>query len=191
MHCETGGLWGSLIPLLLLRAKRSWRQEGGESCSPLGVEGLGKDQTLPGTAWLTVSQRVCKSKSSQRPGDVSALFVPVPPRIDSIPYPRCHDQSIEPGLGFPGGTSGKESSHQCSRYERPRFDPWVGEISPGEGNGKPTPVSLPGKVPDRGAWRAAVHGAEKRRTRLSTRQQQGRGSALSWGFSASPAWCWD
>ena len=30
-----------------------------------------------------------------------------------------------------------------------------------------TPVLLPGKPMDRGAWRAAVHGAAKSRTRLS------------------------
>ena len=39
MHCETGGLWGSLIPLLLLRAKRSWRQEGGNPAAPWGWKG--------------------------------------------------------------------------------------------------------------------------------------------------------
>ena len=33
--------------------------------------------------------------------------------------------------------------------------------SPGEGNGNPFPVSLPGKSMDRGAWRAMVHGVAK------------------------------
>ena len=30
-------------------------------------------------------------------------------------------------LGFPGGASGKESTCQCMRHKRCRFDPWVGE----------------------------------------------------------------
>ena len=30
--------------------------------------------------------------------------------------------------GFPGGTKGKESSCQCRRHKRHRFDPWVGKI---------------------------------------------------------------
>ena len=29
-------------------------------------------------------------------------------------------------LGFPGGTSGKEPTCQCTRFGRYRFDPWVG-----------------------------------------------------------------
>ena len=33
--------------------------------------------------------------------------------------------------------------------------------SPGEGNGNPFPVFLPGKSMDRGAWRAIVHGVAK------------------------------
>ena len=31
-------------------------------------------------------------------------------------------------LGFPGGTSGKESACQCRRSRRPEFDPWIGKI---------------------------------------------------------------
>ena len=30
--------------------------------------------------------------------------------------------------GFQGGTSGKEPACQCRRYERCRFDAWVGKI---------------------------------------------------------------
>ena len=30
------------------------------------------------------------------------------------------------GLGFPGGSDGKESA--CNEYGRPRFNPWVGKI---------------------------------------------------------------
>ena len=32
---------------------------------------------------------------------------------------------------------------------------------PGEGNGNPTPVVLPGKSMDRGAWWVTVHGVRK------------------------------
>ena len=32
---------------------------------------------------------------------------------------------------------------------------------PGEGNGNPFPCSCLGNLMDRGAWQAAVHGAEK------------------------------
>ena len=36
---------------------------------------------------------------------------------------------ILPGcLGFPGGTSGKESTYQCRRHQRLWFNPWVGKI---------------------------------------------------------------
>ena len=42
-------------------------------------------------------------------------------------------------VGFPGGTSGKESSCQCRRHG---FDPWVGKI-PWRRAWQPTPVFLP------------------------------------------------
>ena len=32
-------------------------------------------------------------------------------------------------VGFPGGTSGKESTCQCRRLKKLGFDPWVGKIS--------------------------------------------------------------
>ena len=47
-------------------------------------------------------------------------------------------------IGFPGGTSGKESACQCRRCNRCWFDPWVGKI-PWRRAWHPTPVSLPGK----------------------------------------------
>ena len=49
---------------------------------------------------------------------------------------------------FPRWLSGKESSCQCKRHRRHRFDPWVKKI-PWERNGQPTPVFLPGKSPGR------------------------------------------
>ena len=36
-------------------------------------------------------------------------------------------------LGFPGGTSGKESACQCRRHKRCGFDPWVRKIPLEEG----------------------------------------------------------
>ena len=31
-------------------------------------------------------------------------------------------------MGFPGGTNGKESTCQCRRWKRHKFDPWAGKI---------------------------------------------------------------
>ena len=45
---------------------------------------------------------------------------------------------------FPGGASGKESTCQCRRCKRHRFDPWVGKI-PWRRKRQPTPVLLTGK----------------------------------------------
>ena len=47
-------------------------------------------------------------------------------------------------MGFPGGTSGKESTCQCRRHKRLRFDSWVGKI-PWRRKWQPTPVFLPGE----------------------------------------------
>ena len=44
------------------------------------------------------------------------------------------------GLGFPGGSAGKEPAGQCG------FDPWVGKI-PWRRKWQPTPVFLPGEFP--------------------------------------------
>ena len=46
--------------------------------------------------------------------------------------------------GFPGGTNGKKPACQCRRYERRRFNPWVGKI-PWRREWQPTPVFLPGE----------------------------------------------
>ena len=62
--------------------------------------------------------------------------------------------------GFPGGSSGKESTCQCRRCKRPGFHPWVGK-TPGEGNGNPLQYSWPGNPKKRGARWATVHEATK------------------------------
>ena len=45
---------------------------------------------------------------------------------------------------FSGGTSGKESTCQCRRCKRRRFNPWVGKI-PWSSKWQPAPVFLPWK----------------------------------------------
>ena len=47
--------------------------------------------------------------------------------------------------GFPGGTSGKESTCQHRRCRRWGLDPWAGKI-PWSMKWQPTPVILPGKI---------------------------------------------
>ena len=48
------------------------------------------------------------------------------------------------GLGFPGGTSGKEPTYKCRRLLRGEFDPWVANILWRMAR-KHTPVFLPGE----------------------------------------------
>ena len=60
-------------------------------------------------------------------------------------------------------SDGKSIWLQCGR---PRFDPWVGKIA-WRRKWQPTPVFLPGKFMDRGAWQAAGHGVAKNWTRLN------------------------
>ena len=66
----------------------------------------------------------------------------------TVPYHYCNPVGlIYSGalvLGFPGGTSGKEASCQCSRHWRRMFTPWVGKI-PWRRAWQPTPVFLPGE----------------------------------------------
>ena len=45
-----------------------------------------------------------------------------------------------------GGTCGKESTRQCRRYRRCRFNPWIGKTPPHwRKKWQPTPVFLPGE----------------------------------------------
>ena len=46
--------------------------------------------------------------------------------------------------GFSDDTSGKESTCQCRRHKKHRFNPWVGKI-PWRKKWQPTPVFFPGK----------------------------------------------
>ena len=47
-------------------------------------------------------------------------------------------------MGFPGGSSGKESIYPCRRLKRRGIDPWVGKI-PWRRKWHPTPEFLPGE----------------------------------------------
>ena len=64
---------------------------------------------------------------------------------------------------YPGVSVLKESVCQCKRHG---FDPWVGKIS-WRRKWQCTPVFLPRKSMDRGAWGATVHGVAKSQTQLS------------------------
>ena len=63
----------------------------------------------------------------------------------------------------PGGSDGEESA--CKAGD-PGSISGLGR-SPGEGNGSPLQYSCLENPMDGGAWRAAVHGVEQSRTRLS------------------------
>ena len=65
--------------------------------------------------------------------------------------------------GLPWWLSGKESACQCKICG---FNPWVGNI-PCRSKWWPTPVFLPGKSIDRGAWQATVYTVKKNWTQLS------------------------
>ena len=67
-------------------------------------------------------------------------------------------------MGFPVGSDGKESA--CNA-EDPGLIPEL-ERYPGEGNGQPTPVFLPGEsYGQRSLAGYTVHGVAKSRTQLS------------------------
>ena len=63
-------------------------------------------------------------------------------------------------LGFPGGTSGKESTCHCRRQRSVGSTPELGR-SPGVGNSTPFQYSCLENSMGRGAWQATGHGAAK------------------------------
>ena len=70
-------------------------------------------------------------------------------------------------LGLPRWLSGKESTCQCRRNRRHRFNPWITKI-PWKRKWQPPPVFLPGKIP----WTEQPGGlqsmgSQKSHTRLS------------------------
>ena len=64
--------------------------------------------------------------------------------------------SIILGQGFPGGTSGKESSANAGNARNAGSIPWSGRSAAG-GNGYPLQYSCLENPIDRVAWRATVH----------------------------------
>ena len=62
-----------------------------------------------------------------------------------------------PGMELPRWHSGQESTCQCTRRKRYRFDPWVGKI-PWRRTWQPAPVFLPEKVP----WTEELGGLRSR-----------------------------
>ena len=77
---------------------------------------------------------------------------------------------------FPSSSVGKRTHLQCRRH---RFDPWVRKISRRR-KWQPTPVFLPGKSMDRGAWQATVHGVTKIQTWLSNYTTTKLSISISW-----------
>ena len=63
-------------------------------------------------------------------------------------------------MGFPSGSSGKESPCRCRRCRRLRCDPWVVKI-PWEGNAKPLQYSCLGNPTDRGSWLVTIQGSQR------------------------------
>ena len=53
---------------------------------------------------------------------------PYPPDAPGVGVGGSPVVNIWESSGFPGGTSGKEPACQRKRYERCRFNPWVGKI---------------------------------------------------------------
>ena len=68
-------------------------------------------------------------------------------------------------MGFPSGTSGKETVCQCRGCKRCGFDPWVGKIPWRRAWLQYSCLKNP---LDRGVWHTTVHSVSKSRTWLST-----------------------
>ena len=77
---------------------------------------------------------------------------------------------------FPGGSSGKQPACQCRRYERHRFNPWVGKI-PWKKKWQPTPVFLPGKCHGQ---RYLVDSCPWGHKELDTTERQCNAKMLTW-----------
>ena len=81
--------------------------------------------------------------------------------------------------GFPGGTSGKESTCPCGRWKRLGFDSWVQKIPWRRAWQHPVQYSYLENPMDRGAWKATIHRVTKSWSWLS-----GWACMLAWISSA-------
>ena len=124
--------------------------------SPLSPALAGRSLDLEPNAVL------CLSYSLEAP-----LSLEVCPNIKAFQHLKkreiCH------GVGFPGGTGGKEPATECRRRKRRKFEPWVGK-SPWRRARRPTAVSLPGEPHGQRSPAATVHRVPESDTteRLST-----------------------
>ena len=82
-----------------------------------------------------------------------------------VPVPLCAQLTFL--LGFPGGTSGKESTCQCRRHKGCGFNPWVRKI-PWRRAWQPTLVFLPGESP----WTEEPGGLQSMGSQSQTRPKQ-------------------
>ena len=97
------------------------------------------------------------------------MLVPMPVRQAEALWDKGNGMYANPlqTLGFPDG-SGVKSPPAVKETQAGSIREW-GRF-PGGGNGNPLQCSCLEKPTDRGAWWAAVQGARKSRTRLSTAQ---------------------
>ena len=93
-----------------------------------------------------------------------------------------HFSSVPKLLRLPGGISGKESTCQCRRLKRRRFNPESGGSPEGE-HGNPPQYSCLENPMDRAVWWDTVHGVTKSWTRLKRLSTQHTKLLLPEGLS--------
>ena len=142
------------------------RPVGFSSCSSEALEhrlnSCGTQASLPHSMWDLPRS----GTEPMSPACTGSLFNTEPPRKPSLPFifetENCkHHFVSRVNWGFPGDTSGEESSCQCRRCRSRGFNPWVRKI-PCRRKWPPTPVFLPGE--SHGACWATVHEVTKSRT---------------------------
>ena len=90
------------------------------------------------------------------------MFIPISQMKKLRPRRWWCNNECKSTLGFPGGTSGKESACQCRRCKRRGLDPRVRRIpGSGVGNGNPLQYSCLENSMDRRAWWVTIHGIAK------------------------------
>ena len=82
-----------------------------------------KPQPHPGLFLFSSQYQSASSQSIWRQSQGWNLEPPIPGTVISLSICCCFLKVPIPSLGFPGGTSGKESTCQCRRCQRHGFDP--------------------------------------------------------------------